>query len=261
MKLYLSSVLEHCEKRVLEGKPLDAVWDFPNLNILLSYAYARDDLAYLYPMCKSFLMDSGAFTIMNAKKRTKGNGFDIKQFAKEYATYVKKHNVKEFLELDIDSVFGFDTYVDCLHIVQDITGMDPIPVFHDWRGKDYFIELTKKKKRIAFGGVAAGITRDFSRSYLHWFADVAHENGCKLHALGVTDPMLLRKCAFDSCDSSSWTAGLRFGTLYHFNGHECINYDSGRNTCPPGMQISRECTYTNGREEWTKFAQYLESEL
>ena len=35
MKLYLSSVLEHCEKRVLEGKPLDAVWDFPNLNILL----------------------------------------------------------------------------------------------------------------------------------------------------------------------------------------------------------------------------------
>ena len=63
--------------------------------------------------------------MMNNKKKQ----FDIISYARKYANFIKEYEIDDFFELDIDGVFGFEVYKDCLHLIQDITGKDPIRVF------------------------------------------------------------------------------------------------------------------------------------
>jgi len=155
-----------------------------------------------YTMCKSFLMDSGAFTVMNSKKSK--NSFEPMEFTKKYAQHIKENNVQNFLELDIDGVFGFEVYRDCLHCLQDITGRDPIPVYHKWRGVEYYKELVKKYDYIAIGDVSIGAGSRELYKYFPWFLNEAHKNNCKVHGLAFTSLPDLQFMPFDSVDSSSW---------------------------------------------------------
>ena len=125
MRIYLSAVFDSvvCKQENVEELLKDT-------HILHSFAYMNPKYVPFYTMCKSFLMDSGAFTVMNSKKGK--NSFEPMDFTKKYAKHIKENNVQNFLELDIDGVYGFEVYRDCLHCLQDITGRDPIPVFHKW---------------------------------------------------------------------------------------------------------------------------------
>ena len=98
---------------------------------------------------KNYLLDSGAFSMMSSKNSQK---FEIMEYVEKYAKFIKENDIKDFIELDIDGVYGIQIYKDCLHKLQDITGKNPIKVFHMWRGKEYFQELVKKESRIAIGG-------------------------------------------------------------------------------------------------------------
>lgn len=255
MRLYLSSVLETTQSYQCK---IEDIWDISNLYILQSFAYAKPSHIEYYSRCKGFLMDSGAFTIMNSKSRK--DTFDIRKFNRDYANFVKKNNIDDFFELDIDSVFGFDVYKDCLHQLQDITGKEPIRVFHDWRGKEYFECCCQKYPRIALGGVAKGNTQHLWRKNMEWFTDVANRYGCKIHGLGVTDPNIIRRCNFYSIDSSSWTAGGRFGTVYRFNGRQVEHYDMSRKNCPDGKQLDKNSALSVSSEAWSLYAKYLDSE-
>ena len=173
MRLYLSGVLE---KMNTKDYDIDKIIDLSDCHILQSFAYAKEKDAERYNECKSFMMDSGAFTLMMSK--TKSKNFNIKDFATKYANFVKKYNIDNFVELDVDGIYGVDVYTDTLHLVQDITGRDPVRVFHGWRGKDYFKELVKQKDRICLGGVAVGKARRNSLDYFDWFIEQAHRNNC-----------------------------------------------------------------------------------
>lgn len=253
MKLYISAVIQNsgsvdCRNNV------ENVVDLSKLHILQSYIYAEEKYAEKFSHCKDFMMDSGAFTIMMGKKK-----FDIVAFTKQYAEFLKKWNIKQFIELDVDSVYGIDVYKDCLHILQDITGADPLRVFHMWRGKEYFEELTKQKDYICIGGLAGTDSNcKYVRQNLDWFIKTAHKNNCKIHGLGIGNISDIRKYDFDSVDSANWTNSIRFGHLYRFNGHEICKYD-GSFGCSENERISTNFAGCYSLKEWAKFSHYIDS--
>ena len=199
MILYISSTFESFPNciSVEQRKISRNVWDYHDLsdmNVLQSYAYMKPEHAEHYKDCKNFLMDSGAFTLMVSNKKGNIKDFDIRGFAKKYGEFIRKYNIDKFIELDIDGIFDMDTYIDCLHILQDSSGKDPMRVFHGWRGKEYFLELVKQKDYICFGGVAPGeMTLSSATKHFQWFLDKAHENNCKVHGLAFTSPEIICK--------------------------------------------------------------------
>lgn len=224
MKLFISSIFEN-ESLISKERQVEKIVDLSKLHILQSFAYVKAIERFERALgAADFLLDSGAFTFMNGKKSRE---FDIVGFTRKYGEFVKKWNIDNFLELDVDSVFGMETYVKCLHLLQDITGKDPVRVMHTWRGKEYFEELTKKKKFVCLGGIAGTQNLTTARSNLQWFVDTAHKNGCRIHGLGIGTMNVIRKNDFDSVDSANWLASVKFGKVLHFNGHEIVKYDSG----------------------------------
>ena len=255
MKLYISAVFENCKRKGAVHEEAGTIVDLSKLHILQSFAYAKDEDAEKYKLCKDFLMDSGAFTIMNLKSN-KGT-FDIFKFTEIYGNFVKKWDVDNFIELDVDSVFGMQVYRDCLHMLQDITGKDPIRVMHSWRGKEYFEELTKKKDIVCLGGLAGTQNITLARSNLQWFIDTAHKNNCKIHGLGIGTIDLIRKHNFDSVDSANWTSSIRFGALLRFNGHELCKY-SGSEGAGENEHISTDFVGKTSLRAWEAFSHYID---
>ena len=251
MRLYLSTVLN---SNLNQEKDFEQLLD--GTNILQSFAYDFNGAEKYYSMCKSILLDSGAFTVMNSKN--KKNVFNPLEYTKKYAEHIKKNNIDLFLEMDIEGVFGFNVYKDCLHCLQDITGKDPIYVFHKWRGLDYYKELVKKYNYVALGDVSVGSGSRELYKYFPWFLKEAHKNNCKVHGLAFTSLSDLQFMPFDSVDSSSWTAGARFARPSRFDGHKLQQYDCIRNEerCLTENSIVKRHDYL----EWKKLSQYYDRE-
>lgn len=251
MRLYLSSVLE-------SEIPFEEKIKFcENLFVLFSFAYKKNYTERLIPYCKDLLLDSGAFTIM-MKKNVK-NTFNPIDYCRKYAEFIKNNKIDKFMELDIESVFGFEVYKDCLHCLQDITGKDPIYVFHKWRGLNYFKELVKQKNYIALGDVSVGSGSREIYKFFPWFINEAHKNNCKVHGLAFTALNDLNYMNFDSIDSSSWTAGARFARISRFDGHSIQCYNCRRTefkTLPSSIDCKR-----HDLPEWKKLSQYFDTEM
>ena len=257
MRLYLSTVFENlCQYQLLVRNPNVLKESVNNAHILLSFAYMKEEYVHYYSECKSLMMDSGAFTIMNNKKSK--NSFNPMEYCKKYAEHIKKNNIDLFLELDIEGVYGFDVYKDCLHCLQDITGKDPIYVFHKWRGIDYYKELVKQKDYIALGDVSVGAGGRELYKYFPWFLNEAHKNNCKVHGLAFTSLNDLQFMNFDSVDSSSWTAGSRYASLSLFNGHNISRYDAKRTE--KKELCHNEKVFLHDYCEWKKLSQYFDKE-
>lgn len=259
MRIYLSAVFENLlgkYNNIIENETSYFEELFKDTHILLSYAYAKKEYIPYYSMCKSLLMDSGAFTIMNSKAGR--NNFNPLEYTKQYGKHIKEHNIENFLELDIDGVYGFEVYRDCLYCLQDITGRQPIPVFHKWRGIDYYKELVKKYDYIAIGDVSIGAGSRELYKYFPWFLEEAHKNNCKVHGLAFTSLPDLRFMPFDSVDSSSWTAGSRFARPVLFDGHTGIQFDARRTN--EKQLCHNKMVFLHDFIEWKKLAVYMDNE-
>lgn len=119
MILYFSGLLSESTSFLdkLNMKELSVLQAFPYMN--------ESKIKYIYES-KNFLLDSGAFTVMNSKNKN----FDYKKYTEKYGKFIKDNKINDFFELDIDGVFGYEVYQDCLHRLEDITGNKPIPVWH-----------------------------------------------------------------------------------------------------------------------------------
>lgn len=80
MRLYLSGVLEKMHSK---GYDIEKHINLNECHILQSFVYAKDADAERYKDCKSFMMDSGAFTLMMSKSKAKN--FDIVVYFKHCA--------------------------------------------------------------------------------------------------------------------------------------------------------------------------------
>ena len=245
LKVYLAS---QCDVMGEQFRPAPRA-NAERLNMLESFYYVKPWQIELLPKLKSFMLDSGAFTFMSGN----GGDVDFEDYTRKYARFINEHNINLFFELDIDSVASWDRYLYLRKLLEDLTGKDPIPVFHKSRGKDWFQQAVQEHDYVAVGGIVTGEIKRREFPYLKWFIDTAHKAGAKIHGLGFTNLTWLHKLRWDSVDSSSWLYGNRSGVVYQFDGKTIKKH-----TGPEGARLKSREVAIHNFNEWVKFGEYME---
>jgi hypothetical protein len=221
-----------------------------DLMLLESYYYADKWIEAIIPKLKKFLLDSGAFTFMTSHK----GSVDWNEYLEGYIDFINRNNVDLFFELDIDSIVGYENVLKLRKKLEQGTGKRCIPVWHKSRGKEEFLRMCDEYEYVSIGGI---VSKEISRQeyrFFPWFINEAHKRGAKIHGLGFTNLEGIRKYKFDSVDSTSWTTGNRFGSIYRFNGRTMEKFDK-----KDGQRLSdSRAVAINNFNEWVKFQKYAE---
>ena len=236
------------ENGIAEGQMYNGVY------ILQSFYYCN---AYtekvIIPNCKSFMLDSGAFTFMASKKNKQA---DWVEYIERYASFITRNNVDMFFELDIDNIVSCECVLEYRELLEEMTGKKCIPVWHKSRGQEEYTKICKEYPYVAIGGIA---TKEISKSEYPMLAElinIAHENGAKVHGLGFTSLSGIRKYPFDSVDSTTWTIGNRFGVMFEFNGNTIVRHTKKEGQVCTDNRILAHNNFC----EWTKFQKYMDLE-
>lgn len=269
MKIYLSAILDNfiIPTRYKELSKYYRIDDLEKLlNFLLNDVYLlqsffkvtnTQDYEMIFSKCKDVIIDSGAVAFMTANYKNKNKqNFDVRGYARKYGEFIKKQNIEKFIELDIEGVFGYQIYCDCLKILQDVSGKDPIRVFHRWRNLDYFLELVKVKSYIALGDVDILTRNQSQEEYFLDMITLAHKNNCEVHGLAFTNFNKLSHLPFDSVDSISWKSGARFANFARFDGRRINYYDASNRD--KNIVLYHLLLMKQGFDEWKKLAKYYD---
>lgn len=221
---------------------------------LESFWYVKEWQLPKIKKCKLFLLDSGAFTFMsNSNKQVNWD-----EYVEQYADFIKRNNIEHFFELDIDSIVGLKEVERLRNKLEKLTNRKCIPVWHKSRGLEYWKMITKKYDYVAIGGI---VTKEISSTEYDIFIPllkIAKENNCKVHGLGFTGTKYLHKYHFYSVDSTAWSSGRRFGTLYKYTngGFKKIKIDGKRIKKDKGSEVD-----LFNYKEWMKFQDYADKHL
>jgi len=246
MKIYLAG----------EGyKPFlsDEFYDFYRL---ASFTYIQKDKVEItaIPKFKDFILDSGIFTYLNGKDPTK---VDWDEYLHRYAAFVRENQIKNYVELDIDKAIGLAAVEKLRSRLNKMVGWDCIPVWHFGRGYDKWLEVCKDYSYVCFGAFLTDGLDKNKYPYITQFLNDAKKNNCKVHGLGFTVFDWLKKLPFYSVDSSSWTAGNRYGHACAFRRDRVLNVGK-----PIGHKVAdHRKLASHNFYEWIKFSQYTENTL
>lgn len=177
------------------------------MNFLLSYYYNKKEIKT--SIAKNILIDSGAFTIQQKSK----NITDIDEYFEEYKEYIRKYHkdkrIRGFFELDVQAKIGYEQVLEYRKELFKITDKI-IPVWHASEGIDEFKRMCQAYDYISITSVK---DREVKRDSYHKFVHYAHQQGTKMHGLGILNKKILSKIPFDSVDGTAWLQTSRFGHL------------------------------------------------
>lgn len=234
-----------------QKKCMDFDWKNSSVYILESFYYADEWVEKHIPLFKDFLLDSGAFTFINS---CKNKNIKWEEYVDKYADFINRNKVNHFFELDIDKLVGYDNVLKLRKRLESKTGKQCIPVWHKSRGKEEYLKLCKDYNYIAIGGIAIKDIKKEEYPIFTYLINEAHKQDTKVHGLGFTNLKGLEKYHFDSVDSTSWTTGNRFGSIYKFNGKTMEKFDKKQ-----GQRLAdSRAVALNNFTEWVKFQQYAE---
>lgn len=221
--------------------------------VLTAYKYNARPKKTMFPYAKDILVDSGAFTVINATANGKNVKMDWDDYAVKYANFIKESGVKNYFELDIDCVVGYEKVLQLRKVIEEIVGYQSIPVWHFNRGLKEFSKMCKDYKYVGIG-----INHSFQPKQLDtlkYFIDEAHRNGAKIHGLGFTRTSYLKKLNFDTVDSSTWVSGGKYGAMFRFDG-ESINRFQDRTK----RYKDRTAIDEYNLKEWIKYQEYMDKQ-
>jgi hypothetical protein len=224
-------------------------------NRLDSFYYIKnnkDFISYI-PYYKNYLLDSGAFTFIMGKKVS----IDIDSYTDQYIEFINQHKVDKYFEMDVDKIYGYDKVKRLRNKIESRTGVQSIPVFHMNRGLDDWKAMTKDYKYVSIGIAGKDVGwGDYNAFYS--FVMSAKENGCKVHGLGITGMKSLERVPFYSVDSSGWTTGNRYKSIFKFDGTRVKNLQVNLN----GKKIHNHLALAkHNLREWIMFAESMENKL
>ena len=220
------------------------------VNMLESFYYVQPWQTELIPYLKSFLLDSGGYTL----RRGKGDVTDWDSYLTRYIDYINRNDVRLFFDLDIDGEVGYRGVLRFRERLERETGKRSIPVWHMSYGKQEWLDLCDEYGYVALGGLAHAAGRRQMEKYVPWFLSEAHKRGTKVHILGYTPAGNLMSCGADSVDSSAWLYGNRGRFIYRWDGRTMRKID-----VPEGKRmVSREVARHNFIE-WVKMGEALET--
>lgn len=208
--------------------------------------------------CKTFLLDSGAYTYMRSVEDYKHLDWD--KYIHEYALFILKNKIKLFFELDIDKIIGHEAVKKLTALLNRLTNTQCIPVWHRSRGIDEWHRMIEQYKYISLSASGNNGSSEWTRSpqgyaVMNKMNQMAQKKGVKVHALGFTDIEILHKIPFYSVDSTAWVRGV-FGSIYIFNGRGFTTHRK-----PPKHLMKVPQTHPHNWNEWIKFQKYAENNL
>lgn len=233
-----------CDEIIAKSKPY----------ILESFYYTNADTERLIPYFGDFLLDSGAFTFIQKSKHVENLRWE--EYIERYCHFINKNRVKNFFELDIDKIVGYEKVKLLRKEIERKTSQQCIPVWHKSRGKEEFLRMCDEYSYVAIGGIAIKDIKREQYRFFPWFINEAHRRGCKIHGLGFTSLSGILKYKFDTVDSTAWTTGNRFGYVYKFNGKTMVKI-----TPPKGKRVDGKAVAINNFTEWIKFQEYAKKNL
>lgn len=170
--------------------------------VLESFFYIDKYTERLIPLCKDFMLDSGAFTFMEGG----GGKIDWNDYVCRYADFVKRNNISKYLELDIDSVVGLPRVLELRRLLEKQVGRPCIPVWHRSRGMDNFRKMCDEYNYVAVGGIVSGEIKGDDYRVFPYLIQEAHKRNARIHGLGFTNSiMLIRQHGCRGTDSERTT--------------------------------------------------------
>lgn len=108
MKLFLSSYeIERDIKVLIETKPLFVLGSFFYLR-KHKKDYLDRYMSFVKTQCKDFILDSGAFSMLSGSKNKESFLEKLDSYITEYIEFINKYDIKNFIELDIDKIIGYE---------------------------------------------------------------------------------------------------------------------------------------------------------
>jgi len=202
----------------------------------------------------NFLLDSGAFTFMSGAKITKA---EMSVYVNNYIDFINKHDLKYFVEVDVESIFGMEQVEEWRKHIEKNTGKKVIPVWHINRGIQYWKDMVQDYKYIAIGGQVQKIFNLNKTDYNNFkkMIHYAREKGVKVHGLGFTRTKEISEYEYYSVDSSTWKMGAILGRQIHtFNGKK-ITVRRLENNKKANFQKIIQHNFI----EWCKYQYYMEA--
>ena len=71
--------------------------------VLESHYYMEPWQAEQLESVEHFMLDSGAFTFLNSKRKV-----DIDEYVEGYTKFINQYDIQYFFEMDIDPIVGYD---------------------------------------------------------------------------------------------------------------------------------------------------------
>lgn len=178
------------------------------------------------------ILDSGAFS--KATNKVKFELYDYVGFLKEYGgqfdiymnlddVILEEYPSEERIKKSIDYT------TNSLNILEK-EGLKPIPVYQKkWNRFDILINYLERYKYISLGGLVTGKpnTSHLLIPFLDEVFKLNEKYKVKIHGLGVTADICLKRYPFYSVDSTSWLQGGKSNSCYFNNMDKyesiCIN--------------------------------------
>lgn len=245
MKLFLAGTLSGLDKAFLQSEIEKGVFR------LDTFADLDTKTLYFLNDWQDFLLDSGAFTYMSKAGDSQKINWD--DYIDKYASFIIKNKIKNFFELDIDVIVGYEKVKKLRETLERKTGKQCIPVWHKSRGLDDFKNMCENYSYVAIGGLVTKEIKKTDYKILKYLVSLAHSKNAKIHGLGFTLKGV-EKYGFDSVDSSSWNVPLRTGAgVYRFFDKQ-INFIKAPTGCRSKCykQVSKQCF-----SAWAEYARFL----
>lgn len=198
----------------------------------------------------NFLLDSGAYSFMSGAKCTLET---MNDYVSQYAKFIKENNIKYYMEIDVDNIFGLGQVEEWRHYLEKETNVPCIPVWHKGRGVDYYVKMCKEYEYVAIGGLVFHVNKA-EWPAIKKMSLYGHYHGNKVHGLGFTKTRILDEFKWYSVDSCSWKlSAIRGSTLQQFDGEKIVqrSIDRGQNKVDHNKLI--EYNY----KEWVKYQKYM----
>lgn len=196
----------------------------------------------------NFLLDSGAFSLMTSKKNSELN---LDAYIEEYINFVKKYKIKRYIEMDLDSVVGYEKVLEIRKRLENEIGYQSVPVWHMSRGTEEFKKMCNEYKYVAIGGLVEHVPKS-AYPAIKELVKYANSKRVKVHGLGFTNKDAWTY-GFYSVDSSSWTSGRRYGQGVVFKNGKITNLKR-----PKGSKANYLVVDRNNFVEWCKYQRFVE---
>ena len=237
--------IKNMEELILEYKP----------KYILDSFYYKGDCERIVKLVErdNFLLDSGAFTFMSGAKTTKKEMFN---YINQYIDFINKHDVKHFIEIDVESIFGMKQVEAWRRHIEQSTGKKTIPVWHINRGIEYWKSMIENYDYVAIGGQVQKVFNLKKCDYENFKKMIryAKSKGVKVHGLGFTKTNEISEYPYFSVDSSTWKMGAILGRQIHkFNGKKIIVKRLDNN-----KKANFRALVKNNFIEWCKYQQYMD---